>query len=84
MKARSTSEMLGVGKESGTVCSVKESGTVCSFKALKSVAQRTEPSFFMTRGDTQALAEGAMIPSSLPVVSSRFLPVLGSGVWISV
>jgi hypothetical protein len=53
--------MLGVGKESGTVC---------RFKARKSMVQRTVPSFFITR--TNALAEGAMMPSAVQSASCFF------------
>jgi len=57
--------MLGVGKESGTVC---------RFRARKSIAHRTVPSFFITgtKGEAHALAEGAMMPSAVQSASCFF------------
>ena len=52
----------------------KESGTVCRFKARKSMVQLTVPSFFITgtKGEAHALAEGAMMPSAVQSASCFF------------
>ena len=69
--------MLGVGKESGTVC---------RFRARKSMAHRTVPSFFITgtKGEAHALAEGAMMPSAVQSASCFFKVSTCTGVRSSV